>query len=135
MTVPIPGPIKPGQTPVEGKAERFPIVVAEWPRNGSELIRIALDRYKNREIIDIRSWWQDTEQNWCPGRRGITLAIQHLERLAEGLAVGRPGEFANLTDEQLEQALVDQMVGRGMEEGQARALLATRRGSPGSGSA
>jgi hypothetical protein len=86
MTVPIPGPTKPGQTPVEGKAERFPIVVAEWPRNGRELIRIALDRYKNREIIDIRSWWQDSEQNWCPGRSGIALAIQHLERLAEGLA-------------------------------------------------
>ena len=41
--------------------------------------------------------------------------------------VGRPGEFANLTDEQLDQALVDQMVGRGMTEAQARALLAAGR--------
>jgi phage terminase small subunit len=41
--------------------------------------------------------------------------------------VGRPGEFANLTDEQLHDALVQQMVGRGMDEGQARALLAARR--------
>jgi hypothetical protein len=40
MTVPIPGPIKPGQTPVEGNAERSPIVVAEWPQNVSELTRI-----------------------------------------------------------------------------------------------
>jgi phage terminase small subunit len=49
--------------------------------------------------------------------------------------VGRPGEFANLTDEQLHDALVQQMVARGMDEGQARALLAARRGSAGSGSA
>jgi hypothetical protein len=41
--------------------------------------------------------------------------------------VGRPGEFAGLTDAQLEQALVDQMVGRGMEVKQARALLAAGR--------
>jgi phage terminase small subunit len=66
-------------------------------------------------------------------------AIERLNRMfgwiIDKSEIGRPGEFANLTDEQLEQALVDQMVGRGMEEGQARALLATRRGSPGSGSA
>jgi hypothetical protein len=66
-------------------------------------------------------------------------AIERLNKMfgwvVDKSEVGRPGEFAHLTDEQLEQALVDQMVGRGMEDGQARALLATRRGSPGSGSA
>jgi hypothetical protein len=64
----------------------YPIIVAEWPRNSREIIRIALDRFNNRETIDIRSWWQDGEGNWRPGRGGITVAVRHLQALADGLA-------------------------------------------------
>jgi hypothetical protein len=64
----------------------YPIVVAEWQRNSREIVRVALDRFNNRETIDIRSWWQDSEGNWRPGRGGLTLAVKHLPALAEGLA-------------------------------------------------
>jgi phage terminase small subunit len=40
--------------------------------------------------------------------------------------VGRPGEFANLTDEQLDEKIVEYLVALGMSEQQARALLAAR---------
>jgi hypothetical protein len=43
---------------------------------------------------------------------------------------GRGGRIRALTDEELHDALVEQMVARGMEELQARTLLAARRGSP-----
>ena len=39
----------------------FPIVIAEWPRNSRELVRVALDRFNNRFTIDVRSWWKDGE--------------------------------------------------------------------------
>ena len=64
----------------------YPIVIAEWPRNARELVRISLDRYNNRETIDIRSWWLDSEGSWRPGRGGLTVAVRHLPALAEGLA-------------------------------------------------
>jgi hypothetical protein len=64
----------------------YPIIVAEWQRNSREIVRVALDRFNNRETIDIRSWWQDSEGNWRPGRGGLTLAVKHLPALAEGLA-------------------------------------------------
>ena len=38
--------------------------------------------------------------------------------------VGRPGEFANLTDEQLDEKIMEHLVEMGMSEQQARALLA-----------
>ena len=43
--------------------------------------------------------------------------------------VGRPGEFANLTDEQLDEKIVEYLVALGMSEQQARALLAARDGA------
>lgn len=77
--------------PQNGFAERsqpdYPIVVAEWPRNNHEILRVGLDFFNNRRIIDVRCWWRDSEGNRRPGRSGITLSIQHLERLADGLAL------------------------------------------------
>ena len=40
--------------------------------------------------------------------------------------VGRPGEFANLTDEQLDEKIMEHLVEMGMSEQQARALLTAR---------
>jgi Transcriptional Coactivator p15 (PC4) len=67
-------------------AEVYPIIIAEWQRNSREIVRVALDRFNNRETIDIRSWWQDGEGNWRPGRGGLTLSVKHLPALADGLA-------------------------------------------------
>jgi hypothetical protein len=85
MTAPIPWPGKQAQTLAEGEADRFPIVVAEWPRNNRELVRIALDRFKDCLTVDMRSWWKDTDGIFRPGRDGLTLAVKHLPKLAEGL--------------------------------------------------
>ncbi|HEY1431163.1 MAG TPA: hypothetical protein VGF39_05985, partial [Stellaceae bacterium] len=53
-------------------APTFPIIIAEWQRNSREIVRVALDRYNNRDTIDIRAWWQDGEGNWRAGRGGLT---------------------------------------------------------------
>src|ERR1700730_3895209 len=45
--------------------------------------------------------------------------------------VGRPGEFANLTDEQLDDAIMQHLIERGMSERQVRALLKAGRGADG----
>jgi hypothetical protein len=85
MTVPIPWPSTQAQTSAEGKADRFPIVVAEWPRNNREIVRIALDRFNDCLTVDVRTWWKDADGIFKPGRSGLTLAVQHLPKLAEGL--------------------------------------------------
>jgi|ERR1051325_5962625 hypothetical protein len=64
----------------------YPILIAEWPRNKREIIRVALDQYQGRDVVDARSWWRDEQGKWRPGRSGLTLSLKHLHPLAEGLA-------------------------------------------------
>lgn len=63
----------------------FPIVIAEWPRNSREIVRVALDRYHGHITVDCRSWYRD-DAALKPGRSGITLAVKHLPALAEAMA-------------------------------------------------
>jgi hypothetical protein len=86
MIAHLPRPVTSLQPSAEGNADRFPIIVAEWPRNSRELVRIALDRFNNRFTIDMRSWWRDTDGSFKPSRSGLTLAVDHLPALASGLA-------------------------------------------------
>jgi hypothetical protein len=64
----------------------FPIVITEWNRSAREVIRITLDRYSGRDIIDIRTWYADGD-TFKPGKSGISVAIKHLQPMAEGLTV------------------------------------------------
>ncbi len=66
-------------------APSFPIVIAEWPRNDREIVRIALDRFNGRFTIDLRAWWRDDSGIFRPGR-GLTIAVKHVPALANGLA-------------------------------------------------
>jgi Transcriptional Coactivator p15 (PC4) len=71
---------------VPNRAPDYPIKIAEWRRNNHQTVRITLDRFNNRETIDIRTWWPDDLGNWRPGRGGLTLAVKHLPALVQGLA-------------------------------------------------
>jgi hypothetical protein len=75
-----------------------------------------------------------------PGRSGgprIELAdkqraIERLNKMyIDRSEVGRPSEFANLTDEQLDDAIMQHLIERGMSERQVRALLKAGRGADG----
>ena len=63
-----------------------PVVVAEWPRNSREVIRVSLSEYEGRRIVDVRVWYADRTGDMKPGRAGLTLGIAHLEKLADALA-------------------------------------------------
>jgi len=67
----------------------YPIVVAEWPRNNREIIRVALDQYQGRRVIDARAWWRYAQGKWRSGRSGLTLSLKHLRPLAEALGAAR----------------------------------------------
>lgn len=64
----------------------FPIIIAEWDRNGREVVRVALDSYQGRTTINARVWFHDGDGSLKPTKTGITLAVKHLPALAEALA-------------------------------------------------
>jgi phage terminase small subunit len=58
------------------------------------------------------------------------MAIERLNKMfgwiIDRSEVGRPGEFANLSDAQLDEKIMEHLVELGMSEQQARALLTAR---------
>ena len=62
-----------------------PTVVAEWPRSNRETVRVALDQYYGRAVIDVRTWF-DYGSGPRAGKAGITLTIKHLPMLVQALA-------------------------------------------------
>lgn len=63
----------------------LPQIVAEWPRNNHELIRVTLTEYRSQPVIDIRVHYHRQSEGWLPGRQGITVGTRHLSRLVEAL--------------------------------------------------
>jgi Transcriptional Coactivator p15 (PC4) len=59
-----------------------PVTIAEWPRNSRETMRVRLDSYQGRAIIDCRAWFVGEDGELRPGRSGLTLAVRHLPALA-----------------------------------------------------
>jgi hypothetical protein len=63
----------------------LPSVIAEWARSRQETVRVAVDQYHGRAVIDVRTWF-DYGSGPRPGKAGITLSIKHLPMLVQALA-------------------------------------------------
>jgi hypothetical protein len=64
----------------------LPLVVAEWPRNSRETLRVTLDRYNGQVVIDCRAWWCDAARDLRTRRAGPKLSVKRLPTLHEALA-------------------------------------------------
>jgi hypothetical protein len=64
----------------------IPLTIAEWPRNNRETIRVRLDTYNGRPVVDCRAWYHDAAGELRPGRSGLTLSARHLSKLSDALA-------------------------------------------------
>lgn len=60
-------------------------LIAEWEKNQRETLRVRLDEYQGRAIVDLRVWYDDGG-TLKPGRSGLTISTRHLPQLAEALA-------------------------------------------------
>lgn len=63
----------------------LPLIIAQWPRNIRESLRVTLDEFRGRPIIDIRCWYWNEAGELKPGRSGITVSTRHLEQLAAAI--------------------------------------------------
>jgi hypothetical protein len=70
----------------DAASHSLPLVVAEWRRNAREIVRVAIDEYRGRITIDLRTWYLDGSGFHRPGRSGLTLGIDHLPALAGAVA-------------------------------------------------
>ena len=64
-----------------------PITIAEFAKNKRESVRVAIDEYKGQMLISVRVFFRaGDDDDWRPGRSGISMAIAHLPNLAAALA-------------------------------------------------
>ena len=62
------------------------IIIAEWPKNSRETLRVRIDSFKDQAVICCRSWYPASDGSMKPGRGGLTVSIRHLPALASALA-------------------------------------------------
>jgi Transcriptional Coactivator p15 (PC4) len=66
--------------------DEFPVIIAEWPRNAREVLRVTLDRFNGRHVVSLRVWYIAPDGSIRPWRDGLTLGVAHLRNLSDALA-------------------------------------------------
>lgn len=64
------------------------IVIAAWPKNRRETLRVALDRYKEVDLVDVRVCiaLDATTGVLTPTAKGISLSVSKLPALVAALS-------------------------------------------------
>ena len=71
------------------------IIIAEWPKNSRETLRVRLDTYKDQPVICCRAWYERTDGTMKPGHGGLTIGIKHLPALAKAITMALVTAKAN----------------------------------------
>jgi hypothetical protein len=77
-----------------------PITVAEWWKNRrGESIRLVLNRYEGRDVVDLRTWYTGEDGKLKPAK-GFAAEVRHLPRLAAAFAKAeaKAGELGRIGD-------------------------------------
>jgi Transcriptional Coactivator p15 (PC4) len=60
-------------------------IIAEWPINRRESVRISVEQYKGVDLVNIRKWFKAEDGSSRPGKAEIALNVKHLPQLAEAM--------------------------------------------------
>jgi len=61
-------------------------VISQFAKNDTEQVRLSTRTYKDRLYLDLRLFFCPKGAEWFPSKKGITLPIEHLPALRDGLA-------------------------------------------------
>lgn len=88
----------------DGSSVTFPILVRQWPKSTRETLRVSLDRFHDRAVIDVRVWWWGETGELRPGKSGLTVSTRHVRQLADALAeAAKQAEERGLIDGRTER--------------------------------
>jgi len=60
-------------------------IVAEWPLNARETVRVSIEQYKGALLFNVRKWFDAGNGELRPGKHGIAFGVKHLPKLAEAV--------------------------------------------------
>jgi hypothetical protein len=60
-------------------------IVATFPKNSREQVRVILTEFHGREIINIRVFWSSDGTTWNPSPKGLAIGIEKIPLLLAAL--------------------------------------------------
>lgn len=63
-----------------------PLLISEWPKNERESVRVTIEEFNGRSIINARIWFRADDGEMRPGKAGIAMGVKHLPALAQAFA-------------------------------------------------
>jgi hypothetical protein len=84
-------PVRANTAPLNGKGNKSSlpdpstIIIAEWPKNAREIVRVDLHEFNRVHVIGARVWYRDDADEIRPGKSGLTLSVKHLPALADAI--------------------------------------------------
>ncbi len=60
-------------------------VIHEFKRNAEETLRISLSTFKGRTYIDIRSFYEDSNGELAPTKKGVTITPELWDEFRTGI--------------------------------------------------
>jgi Transcriptional Coactivator p15 (PC4) len=66
---------------MDGESE----VIAQFEKNSKEEVRVSIDDFRGRKLINLRVYYRSEQGNWLPGRQGLALGVDRYRDLADAL--------------------------------------------------
>lgn len=63
-------------------------IIAEVEKNSKERIRISIEEYKSHKFIDCRAYYEGSDGEWKPTRKGIALNADVIDEVIAALQKG-----------------------------------------------
>jgi len=58
------------------------VVIGEETLNSRDVLRVALDEFEGRRVVDVRKFYKRQDDELRPTKKGLTVAIERLPALA-----------------------------------------------------
>ena len=62
-------------------------VVVEMDKGRNERIVFSLSEFKGKSYADVRIYYEDDEGEWKPTKKGVTIALDEVEKTRESFPV------------------------------------------------
>jgi hypothetical protein len=72
--------------PAAVMAETAATIIAEWPLNRRERLRVSIEQYNGTWLFNVRRWFEADDGSMRPGKRGFAIGVKHLPQIAEATA-------------------------------------------------
>jgi hypothetical protein len=60
-------------------------VIATFEKNTKEEVRVTVDEFRGRKLMNLRVYYKDESGQFKPGKQGIALAVDRYRDLADAI--------------------------------------------------